>query len=105
MGPTLSEHHMSANAEILNPTDINYYNKSTALAKTNLSSNKHPRKSPYNTKSPKKTLTTTLDKPALSSTNETTENFTPPPLNTSSSTPPKLLEMKKRPNTSKLAPS
>ena len=91
---------MSAGADPLNSIDTNYQNSPPAPAKTNHSFNKHPKKSPYNTRSPKKTLTISLDKPAHSTANETTETFTPPH---PSSSQPKLLEMNKRPNTSKVA--
>jgi hypothetical protein len=46
--------------------------------------------SPYNTRSPKKTLTSSDDKPAHSTAYETIENSSPPPLLTSSYTPPTL---------------
>jgi hypothetical protein len=101
LGPTFSEFHKSTDADPLNSMATNYQNRPPAPSKTTHSSNKHPRKSPYNTRSPKKTLTTSLDKPAHSTANETTETFTPPH---SSSSQPKLLEMKKRLNTLEVAP-
>jgi hypothetical protein len=94
---------MPAEAEILKPTGINNHNILFAPAKTNPYFKKHPRMSPYNTRSPKKTFTTSIDKPAPSIAYETTENSSPPPLLTSSYTPPTLLEMKKRPKTYELA--
>jgi hypothetical protein len=104
VGPILSEHHKSAEAEILNPTGTNNHNTLSSPAKTNPYFKKHPKMSPYNTRSPKKPFKSSNDKPAHSTAYETTENSSPPPLLTSSYTPPTLNEMKKRPNTSELAP-
>jgi hypothetical protein len=104
MGPIFSEHHMPAEAEFLKPTGTNNHNTHSAPAKTNHYFKKLARMSPYNTRSPKKTLTSSNDKPAHSIAYETTENSSPPSLLTSSYTPPTLMEMKKRPNSSELAP-
>jgi hypothetical protein len=84
-GPTNTDPNKSVAIENLNSMATTYQNKPTVPAKPSHSSNKHTKKSPYNSKSPKKHLTTApiaaQEKPSLN------ENIIPSLNNPSLSSP------------------